>query len=452
VGIVSTKILAIGDLLQNKQLRIPDYQRPYKWSTKSVSQLLDDIHQFSERPSYRIGAIVIHAHKNELNIVDGQQRTITFLLIVKAILTHRYSRFKNEDLKILLASIRENLFPVAFKSDISKKNIQENYREVERKIDTWAEDLIAYFLQKCEVTVFTINEISEAFQFFDSQNARGKDLEPHDLLKAYHLRELDIPSGHVSPERKLSLVKTWENMSTETLSHLFSEFLFRVRGWASGRSSRYFTKENIALFKGVNLAKKEDYPYVQLYQMVDKQIEASEDPTKEIKFPFQLDQPILNGGYFFEMITHYHTSHSKLKEHLESLAGRAGKIVKTINEYEEKKRAGDKYSRMLFDCAVLHYIDKFGEKDLSTAVEKIFIWSYTPRVYYESLYLASVDNYAVGGTVPIQSTNLFKTMRDASHREEVLRLNLPIVRTNADNTPPIKDLFIEMKYYDDRNQ
>ena len=33
--------------------------------------------------------------------------------------------------------------------------------------------------------------LAEAFQLFDSQNNRGKSLEPHDLLKAYHLRQQD---------------------------------------------------------------------------------------------------------------------------------------------------------------------------------------------------------------------------------------------------------------------
>ena len=41
-----------------------------------------------------------------------------------------------------------------------------------------------------EVVVLTVTELTEAFQLFDSQNTRGKALYPHDLLKAYHLREI----------------------------------------------------------------------------------------------------------------------------------------------------------------------------------------------------------------------------------------------------------------------
>jgi hypothetical protein len=38
--------------------------------------------------------------------------------------------------------------------------------------------------------IINVDKVEEAFQLFDSQNTRGKELDPHDLLKAYHLREM----------------------------------------------------------------------------------------------------------------------------------------------------------------------------------------------------------------------------------------------------------------------
>ena len=40
------------------------------------------------------------------------------------------------------------------------------------------------------MVVIQVGKESEAFQLFDSQNTRGRALDPHDLLKAYHLREM----------------------------------------------------------------------------------------------------------------------------------------------------------------------------------------------------------------------------------------------------------------------
>ena len=41
--ILHTEIINVGNLLQYKNLTIPFYQRPYKWTTKNVNQLIDDI-------------------------------------------------------------------------------------------------------------------------------------------------------------------------------------------------------------------------------------------------------------------------------------------------------------------------------------------------------------------------------------------------------------------------
>jgi uncharacterized protein with ParB-like and HNH nuclease domain len=37
------KIIKVKELLTNDNLKIPSYQRPYKWTTKNVNQLIDDI-------------------------------------------------------------------------------------------------------------------------------------------------------------------------------------------------------------------------------------------------------------------------------------------------------------------------------------------------------------------------------------------------------------------------
>ena len=67
------------------------------------------------------------------------------------------------------------------------------------------------------VQIVTDSE-QEAFQFFDSQNTRGKELAPHDLLKSYHLREMDKESEDL----KVQIINQWENINTNILKDLFS--------------------------------------------------------------------------------------------------------------------------------------------------------------------------------------------------------------------------------------
>ena len=447
MAIVKTEILSISKFLSNTNLKIPHFQRPYKWSIKNVSQLLEDIQRFDNTKSYRIGTIVIHNENDKYNIVDGQQRTLTFILIVKALYKYKLTYIQNEDLEEQLKTTHDTAFKPKFKSDTSKKNIKDNYLEIVRRISNMDESTIDFFLNKCEITHFVIDDVSEAFQFFDSQNARGKDLEPHDLLKAFHLRELEYDSNIVSAEEKEKLVDTWEEMDTKELSTLFADFMYRVRGWSKGNSSRYFTKKDTNLFKGFNLSRIDNFPYVNIYRIVEQQLAVAKKSGEDLKFPFQLDQTIINGKHFFEMISHYKKTFDEFEKNIPNLSDNARQIITTINNYNGKSRTGDKYVRMLFNSALLYYIDKFGDKNTSQAIEKIFIWAYSLRLTYESLQLASVDNYV------IQENNLFKKIRDAIFHEEIINMNFTQL-TQIHKTKAVEDiilLFKNLKYLANEN-
>jgi uncharacterized protein with ParB-like and HNH nuclease domain len=65
--------VSIETLLARTNLKIPVYQRPYKWTVRNVNQLIDDILFMSNRgkSKYRIGTVVLHKNSNGLDIVDG---------------------------------------------------------------------------------------------------------------------------------------------------------------------------------------------------------------------------------------------------------------------------------------------------------------------------------------------------------------------------------------------
>jgi hypothetical protein len=442
--IIATEVSPVHKFLGNTRLCIPEFQRPYKWSVKNVIQLIADIERFKHTQAYRIGTVVIYKEKEACNIVDGQQRTITFLLMLKAIFKAKLPDIDDDTLRKKIAGLHEQCFNPSFNSEISKRNIRENYREIERRVAACDERFIDFFLNNCEVTTMVIDDVSEAFQFFDSQNARGKDLEPHDLLKAFHLRELEASPQKLNEQQTATLVSRWESMEITDLSKLFADFLFRVRGWSKGDSSRYFTKKDTSLFKGINLATAGNYPYVQMYQMLSTLVEETGNADL---FPFQLDQVIINGRYFFDMIARYAKLTEDVMKKLKEMSGEAAAIINTIDSYPGRNRTGDKYVRMLFNCAVLYFIDKFGEQELPAAIQKIFIWAYSPRLTYQSLQLASVDNYV------INEFNLFKIIREAIYSQQITSLELPLITDDFKNekTMAIRNLFVNMKYYANAN-
>lgn len=449
------QILTVKELLADKSLTIPLYQRPYKWTRKNVNQLFTDIATHKDKSSYRLGTIVFHQENDRKNIVDGQQRTITLLLAVRALYKLRWDKLDRKDLKEHLGLLEREMISPSFKSEISKANIHSNFLEICRIVDRsdFTEEHIDFFLNKCEVVTFALKDVSEAFQFFDSQNARGRDLEPHDLLKAYHLREF----SSIDERLKATTVARWENSETEELAMLFSQYLYRIRNWSKGASARYFGKEDTGLFKGVNIETVARYPYVEQLRMAhhfvdhyNQQYERKVD-NYALAFPFHLDQIIINGRRFFEMTAHYQemvveynkcfTEKCRLIA-LDKLDGYAKTILETLNNYEGRSRTGDRYVRTIFDCLLIYYIDKFGLIEISRSIEKIFIWSFSLRLKMQVVQLASMDNHVL-------ENNLFKLIKDAIRPGDFINCPLPVLQEKrSTKTEEIEKLFREMRYYE----
>ena len=85
------KIGAYLKLEEDTKFTIPEYQRPYSWSITNCDKLWQDIIDFINSDSkdrYFFGTIIINCQDNDtiFGLIDGQQRTTTFLLLLKALL------------------------------------------------------------------------------------------------------------------------------------------------------------------------------------------------------------------------------------------------------------------------------------------------------------------------------------------------------------------------------
>lgn len=443
---LETQIITVKDLLLKENLTIPEYQRPYKWTVKNVHQLVDDIINHRKHSAYRLGTIVFHRdEKGQLNVVDGQQRTISLLLLALALHEHEgplSTELKKSKVETLHSPWFEGL---TFSNLISLNNIRTNYRELTRRILDFDVDSVLFFYGKCELVEVILDDVSEAFQFFDSQNARGKDLSPHDLLKAFHLREMSEGSSEVE---RLESVKNWEELDTQRLEEVFGLFLFRIRNWSKGLSARHFTKNEVGVFKGVSPKVDEPFPFADIYRISHFYVKGYNQEyhrnidRKQMKYPFQLDQVIINGKRFFEMIDHY-MDHLDYDDRLDDISELTEKILDTLDSpsYTGRKRTGDKYVRTLFDCAVIYYIDKFGLAEIDRAIEKFFLWAYSLRLTMQNVQLASIDNYA------LEAPHVFKTIKEALHPKEVLTFHIPVIEKVASRkTGAIEKLFKELNH------
>ena len=381
----------VGELLKEGKLRIPSYQRPYKWNRKHIRNLFYDLRDAMGKKEYQIGSVILHKNDGYLDVVDGQQRLISISLFLH--LLDRLENYKGA----------KQLLSAAVFGELSCYHASENYNEWENLTqlvgENQAKDICNFLLENCSVSVITMPQkrLSEAFQLFDSQNNRGKSLEPHDLLKAYHLRKQDSEDERI--------VEKWEQFVEDkdlSLKELFDKHLFRMRRWSRGETGltnkRYgsylrFTEDFIDDFKGVDL--NQNFPYLELYRHIEN-------------LPMSITMPIIDGSKFFEYIE---SAHETIKEHKDFLNEELG--FSDIPEGEEKNLAYPEGMLNIYNSSKGRYLkchniflnicslfaDRFGKDELSKEiVETLFIWSYYPRVKSKAIYDATVGKYAAGGS------------------------------------------------------
>jgi len=424
-----------GNPIADVKLVIPEYQRPYKWNAKNANQLLDDIIEAmnANKEVYRVGTLILHKSGDVYSIVDGQQRTITFSLLLRALDDKAIIRFLGQKLT-------DNTYNL--------RNVLNNYRSLLRRLEPLKDDRIHerirlenYVKDCCELIVVITDDLSEAFQFFDSQNARGKALYPHDLLKAYHLREM----RNVDVQSTEQIVRTWENLNQKKLAELFNDYLYRLKEWVNGNRAYELNEQNIDTFKGVT--SRDNYPYAQYYKgafAYADELNKSQTPfvtgIQELN-AFQLNAPIIAGKPFFEYAKHYFEILADIQNNdkYEGYFINGNEIVKTLDLRKYKNGVGNGITRLMFDTAILLYVDRFCPampsrtdlEQLDQFVDFAFIWSYSMRAQFKNVGWLVAQNYILNTTKKdgiVNSFNIFSEISAAdSPRTLINRLSDLIV-------------------------
>ena len=419
------RILSVEELLK-LNLVIPSYQRPYKWTEKNIRELILDIQKGIEDANkypnfkYRVGTVILYANTEEgkltYDIVDGQQRILSFLLLKLCL---------NPDFRCSRCS----LLSATFSDKVTLGNLHSNsdrIREWCSSVDDGVKEAFDKALSEVlEVVVITVDEISEAFQLFDSQNTRGRELYPHDLLKAYHLREI-----HDKYDMQRAVLK-WESKDPKAIRELFDNYLFPLWNWSKRRKSSRFTAAEIDLYKGIE--ESSGYTYARR-------------ANKAMPY-FLLSEPLISGGDFFEMVDHYmqmlhsiklelidNPDFARIKELLIDDKSKVGQI-KTPADLDKACKSsstGMNHARNLFFCALLCYYDRFHNFDLM-AVKKLFTWAMMLRVDMNHLGFDSVNRYAIGLGDNDKYTNsepVISLISSARRHTEISGMPLMVKRDN----------------------
>lgn len=432
------------------QYVIPDYQRKYAWSAENVRALCRDLLRSSEDNSgslYHLGTIILHVEKarNVFYVVDGQQRlrTISRLLSREFFLEgtsgkRYFSQFNAKDEKTIL--------------DVLREYSEEQQRAILEK------------LKNSTVVCIAVSNISESFQLFSTQNGRGKELSPENLLKAFHFHELEISEGKPQTEEAISrlngLDAKWEDANIcETqndgclLSELFGEHLYRIRCWVRGVFPKErFSSRSIGYFKGVTIKKggKGNVPLQNLSLLrraFEKDLRFSGDVKVQRRSsddgmnPFvTIDQTIVNGADFFDYASAYSNAYMRLFDRVVRSPDGLDDFRSFYSQYclyARSGRRGDQYARHIFQSLCLVCYDRFGEKGLTIdLLKELYRCAYFERVTKSRCYYGSCgERFAILVVRTLFESSDLSRLRDGLHelgrqaRNEyfsVSRANMPV--------------------------
>ncbi|MHC4143386.1 MAG: DUF262 domain-containing protein [Planctomycetota bacterium] len=220
----------IRALLSGSKYAIDYYQREYRWETKQVSELLDDLgDKFTESHEpgnernavehyghYFLGSIIISDKDGQKFIIDGQQRLTSLTLI----LIHLHRLLDDEEQKGQIAELifSQKYGKRSFNLEVPERtacmealytgvpfdengqtesviNILNRFQDIEEHLpDDFIGDALPYFadwlIENVHFVEITAYSDADAYTIFETMNDRGLSLTPTDMLKGYLLSNI----------------------------------------------------------------------------------------------------------------------------------------------------------------------------------------------------------------------------------------------------------------------
>lgn len=268
----------LKDILKDKlYYQIPIYQRLYQWTEENCEKLLDDLffnYEDDRKSDYFCGSLVLIAISEDskvktYDVVDGQQRLSTFILLAKVLsalyserLDSEYQEFlqaswsdrhenkkkkkkKRLDFELVGSSAKKDFQDAldffddldASKGEDSKSNAPskgknsylknaiylKNYLEKKEIEDI--NDFIEWLYSNVVFATITCPDVDKALRIFNVLNARGLPLNATDIFKGELLKKL------TEEKEQEELATRWENLRQKCLDNgfametLFSQYL-----------------------------------------------------------------------------------------------------------------------------------------------------------------------------------------------------------------------------------
>lgn len=295
------------------QFEIPDYQRPYAWTTEQATELFDDLCSAMQdarisgaSSQYFLGSIVLIKSDREpkSSVVDGQQRLSTLTMLFAVLRTvmpeaadditdFLYKRGKvslgekneyrliarEEDADFFRANIQEpggiaQLVASTDKLEDSRLRYRENATLLLAKAKALPPaDLIAlwqFLANDCSLVVISTPDLEAAYRIFSVLNNRGLDLAPIDIIKAQVLGLIRTTAGDV---KSRAYAKEWSRIESALGRDAFGDLFGHIRSVYAKKKQKYTLvkefQEHVTEYKTpIDLVDKVIKPYAEVWDFV----------------------------------------------------------------------------------------------------------------------------------------------------------------------------------------
>ncbi|MGL2381894.1 DUF262 domain-containing protein [Helicobacter pylori] len=273
-----------GILKDELYYQIPIYQRPYQWTEENCEKLLDDLffnYEDDRESDYFCGSLVLIAISKDskattYDVVDGQQRLSTFILLAKVLATLYSERLTEESKDYLQESLitkygkkdRLNFNAIGFNSkkdfqyaltsfnDAHVSNNKNNYLKnavclknyLRKKEIENINDFIEWLYFRVVFITITCPDTDKALRIFNVLNARGLALNATDIFKGELLK-------HTKEHEQEEFVSRWNALSQKCsdndlkIETLFSWYLTYLNPVTSKEKME---KRLVTWFKNLN--------------------------------------------------------------------------------------------------------------------------------------------------------------------------------------------------------
>lgn len=257
-------VFNVEELFSGRLVVVPDYQRGYAWEKRQWNEFLEDLELLPQAKDHFTGTVVLHASEEKepridetgkryhyFNVVDGQQRLTTIVILLDAI---RNQMSEYPKLSALMAGIEssylfvndlngERIYKLTLNRDTHHyfvnniledppgpegpliasqqrlRDAKRHFREYLKRLSSrhspddaeWLVELYDKVTHRLRLSLYTVDDASDVGVIFEVMNNRGKPLSELEKVKNFLLyagSKLELPPHSLAE----NVNNTWTNI------------------------------------------------------------------------------------------------------------------------------------------------------------------------------------------------------------------------------------------------